>query len=127
MSVKVDERLLEDIERQHEDLFAQFKNLEILATSGEEQERSLAALETLLKSVADHFECEQRLMVNVRYPHASGHQWQHETLLDDMRGLVAAARLVPHVSPEALQAIREVIHNHTEEADADLFNYMRSL
>jgi hemerythrin-like metal-binding protein len=125
MDAPSEEVSLRLIEAQHEGLFEQFQQLEHFTDSTGTDASFLAALETLADSIAEHFQHEERVMVTAGYDRISGHQWQHEVLLEDLRSLLTAAKVMPRATPEAILVMRRIVHEHTKEADADFLDFLQ--
>jgi hemerythrin-like metal-binding protein len=113
-----------DIDQQHAQLFTLFDEVKAYSELGN-HDFALSSFERLLDGLREHFDFEERVMEGSGYPNRSGHKWEHHILLEETQDLLAAARLLPRISGEAVSSLRRIIHDHTNETDSDLSVYLR--
>jgi hemerythrin-like metal-binding protein len=115
---------LNDIQREHENLLNVFQAIEELkgAELPPEVNKSqlLNLLQTLVTTLSEHFQTEERFMGSFDYPQLHGHKWQHEVLLEHVQALQKEIENGTKVSPARLVSeLRHLVVDHTHMTDSD--------
>ena len=112
------------IEAQHEQLL---DLLHLLARfvdrpgAAQEALRLLADLKALFE---EHCRDEEALMTQVEYPNLTGHQWEHQILLQDLADVEEEVRSAGPLNNRQLRVLETVISDHMFETDSKMDRFL---
>ncbi len=111
------------IDTEHSELFRQSNQLLDLALHRDADRASLiASLQRLLQSIGAHFEHEERLLSEWRFPDADGHALKHRSLLEHAQQVVyALSEQANHIGDLLRFLVVDVIQGHMLVEDSKYF------
>ena len=108
---------VEDVDRQHREMFARLGALLDAARNRTSREEVLRLMEYLGSYAVEHFEAEEREMARTAYPRAAAHQLEHRQFAKELAALrqeLAAegptALFVIHAGNRVTEWLREHIY-----------------
>ena len=115
-----------EIDQQHQELFAIGNRLINLSLDGTNQEEIMKQLELLLSHTASHFDCEEKILEQVGYPDVRHHAEIHKELVSKAlrlresyeNGDIKASAFFSFVADD-------VILNHMINEDTKFFPYLK--
>jgi hemerythrin-like metal-binding protein len=115
------------IDDQHRRLFAATNDLLGAILSGRQNNEITAAIETLLKETARHFDDEEVVFTQAGFPGAAEHAASHRQLIDSATALVDRFRAGTLDIGDLFQFLaRDMVARHMLGADRDFFPYLRN-
>jgi len=90
-SLKWDKRLetgIATIDNQHKEIFNRIDKLGLALLEGKERAELLSLIRFLEKYIIEHFDSEEKLLFETRYPAYSDHCKEHRKFSDMYRGLL---------------------------------------
>lgn len=119
---------VDEIDRQHRELFRRIGELLDAAKSRRSREEVLRTMEFLGTFVVEHFGAEEREMERTAYPKAEAHRQEHRQLVKELEGL---RRELATDGPTVLFIIRvgsrvtEWMREHVYRTDRVLCDWLR--
>ncbi len=118
-----------EIDAQHRELFARVERL-LQASVGGDASRVGPLLAFLREYVSVHFEAEERLMLERRYPGYRVHKAQHERFAADLRALeaeLAASGPTAGLAERVDRGVAEWLRDHVYLTDTALGRFVKGL
>ena len=118
-----------EIDAQHRELFSRVERL-LEASLRDDRSRVAPLLEFLRDYVAVHFEAEERLMLEQRYPGYRLHKAEHDRFARDLRAMeaeLAATGPTGDLAGRVDRGIAEWLRDHVYLTDTALGRFVRSL
>ncbi len=118
-----------EIDAQHRELFSRVERV-LEASLGGDPARVVPLLAFLREYVSAHFEAEERLMLEQRYPGHRLHREQHQRFTRDLRALeaeLAAAGLTADLAERVERRVVDWLRDHVYLTDTALGRFLRGL
>jgi hemerythrin-like metal-binding protein len=113
------------LDREHQALFEYYNRLiEACATSSEEAAAGVALLERYAET---HFEHEEAVMVDSRYPYYLHHKMDHESFLVELHRLKSALSAGENVLDDLCRFLKNWLASHIAIRDAAIANHLHDL
>lgn len=116
------------IDQQHQELFRRMEKL-VEATKHDEGKGVVSETIAFLEEyVVEHFDAEEQIQIANSYPEYDSHKHQHQEFLNDMVKLkreFEAEGANATVLVKSIASLGNWIHNHVEQYDKALAEYLR--
>jgi hemerythrin len=78
------------VDHDHQELIGRIRNHQVnLVGCSDDANKIIEVLNAIYADIAEHFALEEKLMEQLRYSAMADHKEDHETLLDDLREIMA--------------------------------------
>ncbi|MGD0348032.1 MAG: bacteriohemerythrin [Terracidiphilus sp.] len=109
------------IDDQHEELFAAVRGLEAAVARNAKAAETRALLKKLVAATSNHFEDEEAMMREAKYPGLALHAANHQRLMEKVEAFAARyCQSGATVNQHALNFLRDWLLYHIENDDARL-------
>ena len=115
------------IDTQHRHLFSLVNDLHEALMAGRGKQAMGDTLRALASYTAEHFRCEEALMLQMEFPGTSDHQRKHAQLVSQVRQLMADHDAGKLTLPLTLaRFLSDWLGHHIEEEDMKLIEWVRT-
>lgn len=77
------------VDHDHQELIGRIRNHQVSLEECADTDKMIEILDAIYADIAEHFALEEKLMEQLRYAAYADHKEDHETLLDDLREIMA--------------------------------------
>jgi hemerythrin len=77
------------VDHDHQELIGRIRNHQVSLEECADTDKIIEILDAIYADIAEHFALEEKLMEQLRYAAYADHKEDHETLLDDLREIMA--------------------------------------
>ena len=77
------------VDHDHQELIGRIRNHQVSLEECADTDKIIEILDAIYADIAEHFALEEKLMEQLRYAAYADHKEDHETLLDDLREIIA--------------------------------------
>ena len=121
MKIQFDDEIrtgIEEVDAQHAVLIEIYNELDAAFQKGKANRQMSEILARLFQYTKEHFAAEERLLVETGYPDLAQHQFEHERLVEKLRGFVLRYRRGgQRISAEVVEFVRNWVVSHIKGAD----------
>ncbi|HPJ36009.1 MAG TPA: hemerythrin family protein [Spirochaetota bacterium] len=121
---------IEEIDEQHHELFNKIDKLELAIYSGKSSHELKILVDYLESYVNEHFDSEEKVMLNAGYPGFAKHSRQHNEFRAYFAELIGSCRERGpdyYLAIEVDKKLREWWENHILKMDMDFVPYVKRL
>ena len=118
---------VDEVDRQHENLFGILNKMHAAVTSGAEQSAVSDILDELITYTVEHFETEENMFREYQYPEQEDHRLEHNELAASVLDLQRKFREgSATISFEVLEFLSDWLTDHTLRSDQKFAEFLKS-
>jgi len=117
---------IEEIDKQHENLFKIINNLHNSLKRGEGEAFIKPILNSLVKEVIIHFETEEKWMKKYEYPELQKHYEEHQAYILEIKGFIVKNKMrTPLLARNLLLSLGGWYREHITEYDIKIGKFLK--
>jgi methyl-accepting chemotaxis protein len=118
-------RSWDEIESEHASIIRLLRSARLVATQSQPSRRaSVPILESIIQEFENHFDHEERIMAETKYPDARAHRAHHQVLLTRLYSILQEAKTGQSVEIEKLSLVLKTLYDDAIDADWSLREHL---